>query len=133
AYTPLYAPSRSYFVDYATSSIVSWNPAALEVGESTPIPSELLAYPGEGIFELNEISPTLLDDGRIFFSVSFYDPTDAFMWPERSSYFLFDPDTNSFEGPSTEPRCAYPLTWGNQTDDGTRFFSVQARFVFPRL
>jgi hypothetical protein len=126
---------RAYFVSFEEShEIVIWNPDAMQLIETVPIPDEYLEYQGEGVFERRGMNLFGIGDGTALLTINWGDPENSgTRWARHSTHFTFDPQTRTFSAPFDEPRCSFPQPRGVAASDGTLYFSPITRFVLPGL
>lgn len=129
------SPTRAYFVDItAGGELVIWDPDAMQIVGSVPIPAEYLDYSGDGNFVRRGVLVSELHGERLLLSVNWADPeNDGTRWARFSTHFTFDLETQTFSEPFDEARNAYPQPRGIKGEDGTIYYSPLTRFVLPGL
>lgn len=118
AFTPLFSPNKSYFVDAASAQVVVWDPESMALLKTIPIPVD--GAPG------GDFTPTMdiaLRDDVLLVTVFWASPDSG--WTEFGSFtriVAIDPNTDQVIQVTDEDRCE-TLALAGVASDGTSYFS----------
>lgn len=123
ASAPLYGTDKSYFVSDETGEVIIWNPSAMELIGTIPLPLEaagdLVAVPDRRVVAVGQ---------QIFITADWQDPNDWTRFGGSTRLFVIDTATDTIADTSDEDRCNF-LVPSSVKSDGTAYFSADSFYV----
>lgn len=126
AFTPIASPEKSYFADYIGAQLVTWDPLAMEVIGTIPLPLE-----NEGTLVPILMSYLTVRDDAVLVNSFMNDPDDDVRYSDRSRLVAVDRATDEVVSVDEWVGCE-KMQLAGQTSDGTAYYTADTGRVLER-